>query len=177
MFQAVGWIRRRSDLPVLRIAVSVYDGADHLHHQGNDRGHERMRVGMDYEVFKNELKNYKKYQLSLIETEQIIDDIIYQYAGVRGIRYDKIPMSFNDGLAADQREKLYKALSKPQKDYDITKKMIERIESNLNRLDHDMRMACVLLFCEGYTYEKTGEIFGYSGHGLWQRVRKAIEKI
>ena len=132
---------------------------------------------MKYQVFKNELRCYPEYKRTLKDAEERIDDIIYQFAGVKGISYDRIPMTFSEDLAIEQREKMMRALAEPQKEYDHALRMIERIENNLSKLDSKMRVICIALFCDGYTYEHMGNIYGYSARGLWKKVKKEIEKI
>ena len=134
-------------------------------------------LAMKYQVFKNELRCYRDYKKTMHDAQERIDDIIYQYAGVRGISYDKITMSFNENLAIEQRERMFKALTEPQKEYDHAQRMVERIENNLSKLDSKMRVICMALFCDGYSYEHMGNIYGYSARGLWKKVKKEIEKI
>ena len=132
---------------------------------------------MDYEIFKNETKNYLKYKKRLVEVKEEIDDIFYKYMGVHGVRYDKIPGSFNEDLAIEMRDKMMRELKKPEKELKHLESMISHIEENLNKLNPTTQRMCIMLFCKGYTFETLGEIYGYSGHGLWKRMKKEIEKI
>lgn len=132
---------------------------------------------MDYEVFVNECRSYKKY---LDSKEKIIDQIeliIYEMTGVKGIRYDKQPMSFNASLSEELRNKLSERLDEKEKELDRTQMKIDDIERNLKRLPEDIKDLCIMLFVEKKTFQDAGKTIGYSDGGLWYRIKKEVEKI
>lgn len=132
---------------------------------------------MDYEIFKNETKNYLKYKKRLIEVKEEIDDIFYKYTGVKGVRYDKIHTSYNEDLAIEVWDRMQRELKAPEREQKHLEDMISHIEENLNKLSPSMQRIVVLVFCKGYTFERLGEKMGYSGHGLWKKVKREIERI
>lgn len=123
----------------------------------------------------------KSYEESLEDIERQIDDICYQYMGVRAISYDKEPVSFNENIAIEIREQMMEALEEPQKQLDFTQLAINQLKpvvmNNLEKLPTDIQKATKMLFWEHKTYEQVGREIGYSDHGIWLRVRREIEKI
>lgn len=136
---------------------------------------------MKYEMFVLQMKMLKQYKESKEDIEREIDDIVYQYCGVKAIRYDKQRYSFNQELSLETQERLYRALDEPQRQLDFTIIAIEQlepiVEENLNKLPNDVQKAIKLLVWEKMSYHDVGKIIGYSDHGLWKRIRKEVEKI
>ena len=132
---------------------------------------------MDYEIFKNETKNYLKYKKRLIEVKEEIDDIFYKYTGVKGVRYDKIHTSYNEDLAIEVWDRMQRELKQPEREQKHLEDMISHIEENLNKLSPSMQRIVVLVFCKGYTFERIGEKLGYTKVAIYLKVRRAIEKI
>lgn len=136
-----------------------------------------MDAGMEYKRFKNELSNYRSYQKSLIKIDEEIENIIYEMTGVKAIRYDKQPLSFNPELSADMRDKLSKRLEEKESEKDHTLMKLQDIDRNLAKLPDDIKIICTMLFVDNMSFNKVGRIVGYSNNGLWHRIRKEIEKI
>lgn len=134
-------------------------------------------AGMEYKRFKNELSNYRSYQKSLIKIDEEIENIIYEMTGVKAIRYDKQPLSFNPELSADMRDKLSRMLEEKESEKDHTLMKIQDIDRNLAKLPDDIRELCIMLFADGMTFIEVGNRVGYSDNALWHRIRKEIEKI
>lgn len=136
---------------------------------------------MKYDLFVLQMKMLKSYEDSVIDIEQEIDDICYQYLGVRGISYDKQPSTTNEAAQMELRLKLSEALSEPQKQLDFTILAINQLKpvvySNISKLPNEIQRAVKMLFWEHMTYEDVGKEMGYSDHGIWIKVRREIEKI
>lgn len=136
---------------------------------------------MKYDLFVLQMKMLKSYEDSVIDIEQEIDDICYQYLGVRGISYDKQPSTTNEAAQMELRLKLSEALSEPQKQLDFTILAINQLKpvvySNISKLPNEIQRAVKMLFWEHMTYEDVGKEMGYSDHGIWTKVRREIEKI
>lgn len=136
---------------------------------------------MKVELFILQMKMLKQYQDSRKEIEQRIDDLCYQYMGVRGVRYDKQPTSTNEAALMELRLKLSEALVEPERELDFTIYAINQLKplvyGNLNRLPDDVKKACELVFFENKTYYEAGKIMGYSDNGLWQRIRREVKKL
>lgn len=132
---------------------------------------------MEYQTFKNEMLNYNRYKKRQRELEEQIDDIIYQFCGVKAIRYDREPSSYNPYLSEQARLKMSELLEKPQKELDFIKLAINRINENLNKLPKDIQEMARLLFIEGHTLHYVGVINNYSYNGIYQKLKREVEKI
>lgn len=132
---------------------------------------------MEYQTFKNEMLNYKRYKKSINELEQKIDDIIYHYCGVRAIRYDKESVSFNEQISNEMFHKMSEALQEPQKELDFTIRAIQRIEHNLSKLPKEVQEMAKMLYIDRYPLIYVGAAFGYSHNGVYQKIKREVEKI
>ena len=132
---------------------------------------------MNFKVFCRDMRSYKAFKEDIRRLNETIDDILYKYAGVRGIRYDRQPMSFSPELAIDVRQKMLDELSDPQKKLDRAERRVKECEENLAKLPKDVREMCIDLFIEEKTYEAVCMRFGYTSTGLWRKVKREVEKL
>lgn len=132
---------------------------------------------MDYKTFRNEMLNYRKYKSSVREIEEKIDYIVYKYAGVRAIEYDKIPGSHNPNLQEKMLLKMSEELEEPQRELDFTYLAIQHIESKLAKLPEDVREMAIMLFVDNYPLQYVGIKYGYSRSGVHARIKREVEKI
>lgn len=132
---------------------------------------------MDYQRFKNEISNLKAYYRSMVELEEETERLFYELTGVKGLRYDRQPTSYNQQMSESYRLELIEKLEQIEKEKDFTREVIDRYEKQLNRLPDDIRVMVVLLFIEGKTFREVSEMVGYSDHGLYYMIKKEIEKL
>lgn len=132
---------------------------------------------MDYKIFQNELKNYNQYKKSVREIEQKIDDICYKYCGVKGISYERVPSTPNPNLTQAKLIKMSIELEEPQRELDHTLMKIQDIERNLAKLPQKVREMALMLYADGYSYHYVGRLNGYSHNGIYQMMKREIEKI
>lgn len=136
---------------------------------------------MNFSFFTIEMKMYKAYLDSLDTIDKTIDDIIYKYAGVRAIQYDKQRMSFNKDIADETLDRMYQELKKPQKEKDRIEYAIKQLNDivyvNLNNLPDDVRQMCIEVMWNNKSYEKVGDMFGYTASGLRKKMIREVNKI
>ena len=132
---------------------------------------------MDYQTFKNEISNLKAYYRSLDELQRERERLFYDLTGVKGVRFDRQPGSYNQTMAENFRLEMIEQLDELDKEIEFTCQTIKRYESNLDRLPGDVRTLVILLFIKGKTFSEVGHIVGYSDHGIYQKIKKEIEKL
>ena len=132
---------------------------------------------MDYKTFKNEISNLKAYYRSLKEISNEIEKLNYDLAGVKGVRFDRQPASYNPAMRENYRLELIEKIEAAERELDYTQLAVKRYEANLNRLPKEIRHAVKQIFIEGKTFAEVGKNMGYSDHGLHNRIKKEIEKI
>ena len=132
---------------------------------------------MDYQTFKNEISNLKAYYRSLEELQRERERLFYDLTGVKGVRFDRQPGSYNQTMAENFRLEMIEQLDELDKEIEFTCQTIKRYESNLNRLPGDVRTLVILLFIKGKTFSEVGHIVGYSDHGIYHKIKKEIEKL
>lgn len=132
---------------------------------------------MNYDTFKHEVSVLKAYKKSLRQIEEEMEDIIYQYAGVKGIRYDREPSMRNIHLAESVKLKMSEALEEPQREYDFTLMAIQRIERHLSMLPEEVREMCIMHYVDGFPLVYVGDAFGYSPSRVLRIIKSEVEKI
>lgn len=132
---------------------------------------------MDYRVFKNEVSNLKAYYRSKKEIENELEVLWHELSGLKAIRYDKQPTSYNPEMSESYRLELIDRIEKKQKELDYTILAIERYESELERLPSNIREMVEQIFILGKTFAEVGKTIGYSDNGLHYKIKKEVEKI
>lgn len=133
------------------------------------------------ETFLNELRNLNNYKNKLIELEDKLDTLFYDLTGVKAVRYDLVK-----GMSDYQQIELIK-LGKID-EYNIQKEKIEKeitrlmgnisyIESVLNKMDSNIREACIEIYCQKRKYRETCKEHGYSKTGMEYVIKKTILKV
>ena len=131
---------------------------------------------MEYRTFIMNLSNLKRYKESLKNIENDLDLILYDLTGVKGIRYDKLPSSYNPSETAQKQLEMIEIYNEKLKEYDFTVMAIERIESVLKRLPDDLREMVIEKFVDGKSYEELGRKYGYSERGMAKMLEREVEK-
>lgn len=136
---------------------------------------------MKYEIMILQMRMLKNYEENIRHYEQQIDDIIYKFVGVRGIRYDKQSVSFNELIANEKRYLMMKELEVPQKQLDFAINAVNQlkpiVEDNLNKLPKETKQMFIEYAYKRKTYNEIGEMFGYTGNGVWKKMRREIAKL
>lgn len=130
---------------------------------------------MDFNIFKNELMNYTRYQKSLDRLRDRLEQIYYQYGGAKGVSFDRIPGSprEKDALLLEMSEKVEEV----EREMDHTQIKIEDIERNLSKLPEDIRQMCLMLYVNRLPLRYVGELNGYSHTGLRLKIIREVERI
>ncbi len=132
---------------------------------------------MDYKAFKNELENYYKHLKNKDDIESEIEMILYEMTGVKGIRYDKEPSSYNPELSAEKRLELIERKEEKEIELDYTNASIKYIEMKLKKLPEEDRRICLKIISEGVSAEKIRREVGYSKSGIWKRIKRELTGI
>ena len=136
---------------------------------------------MNYNHFILQMKMLKSYRESKEDLKQEIDDIIYQYCGVKGIQYNKEPVTSNPYLTGEKLIMLSEALEEPQRQLEFAEKAIAQLEpivnENLDKLPEQTRDVMIKLLWEKKTFYEIGKEIGYTQGGLWKRIKKEISKL
>lgn len=132
---------------------------------------------MNYEVFKNELKNLKAYYKSKKEIETELEVLWYDLTGVKGVRFDIEHVSYNPSLAEQMKLEMLDKIEEKNKELDYTILAIDRYESNLKALPSEIREWVKQILIEGKTYREMGKKVGYSANGIYQRIKREVERI
>ena len=131
---------------------------------------------MTYEVFTKNLSQLKSYKKMKKELKNDLDIILYDMTGVKGVRYDSIPMSFNPSLSALKSLEMVEKYEDKLREYNWVCMSIEEVEKTLEGMPEDLQTMLKEKFVKGITFEKLGMKYGYSNHGLWCYMKRETEK-
>ena len=132
---------------------------------------------MDYYKFTYEMRLLGRLYESMTDLENEYERIIYEMSGVKGIRYDKEPSSHNPILAESIRSEYSEKLTEIETQIDFTITAIKHYESEFNRLSDEFKPMVEQLFIKGKSFAEVGRNVGYSDNGLYNKVRRYIEKL
>lgn len=132
---------------------------------------------MDYYKFTYEMRLLGRLYKSMTDLENEYERIIYEMSGVKGIRYDKEPSSHNPILAESIRSEYSEKLTEIENQIDKTKIAINQYESDFNQLTDEFKPLIEQLFIQGKSFAEVGKNVGYSDNGLYNKVRRYIEKL
>ena len=136
---------------------------------------------MDYNLFYIQMKMVQRYEKAIVDLNRQIDDIIYKFAGVRAIQYDKQRMTFNKYIADEVLERMYQELKQPQKELDEIQNAMYKIRpmvvDKLLQLPKDVQQMCISIMWQNKTYEYVGERFGYTASGVRKRIVREVNKL
>ena len=132
---------------------------------------------MDYTTFTSEIKLIRSYRRSKKEIETQIDSLWYELSGVKGVNFKKEPSSHNPSLTEIRRLELYDEIEELNRELDFTIEAIKRYERNLNLLPSDIREMVEQIYFKDVPMATVSENAGYSTSGLYNRIRRAVEKI
>ena len=132
---------------------------------------------MNFQIFTREMRSYRYYKDRIPELKEKIDDIYYKYSGVKAIRYDKIPSTPLPNIELILWEQMSRELEEPERQLKKAKDRVRECEENLAKLPKDVQEMCIRLFIEEKTYDIVCFEYGYSKHGLWEKVKREVEKI
>lgn len=132
---------------------------------------------MDYKTLKNELENYYKNLNDIDRIKEEIELILYEMTGVKGIRYDKEPSSFNPQLAAEKRLELIEKKEDKEIELRYLIASTKFIESKLKKLTEEDKNICLRIIAKGISAEKVRHEVGYSKSGLWKRIKRELTGI
>lgn len=130
---------------------------------------------MNFKVFQNEVRNLKQYERSIITLEAKKEDIIYKYGGVHGVSFDRITSTSGDRQGA--LLKMGEELEEIEREIDHTQLKIEDIRRNLSKLPEEIRNLAMLLYYDNLPLRYVGRMVGYSYNGVYQLVKREVEKI
>ena len=132
---------------------------------------------MDYRGSKNELGNYYQNLKHIDELKEEIELILYEMTGVKGIRYDKEPTSYNPELSAEKRLDLIDRKEEKEIELEYMTASVKYIEMKLSKLSKEDKEICLKIISEGVSAEKVRREVGYSKSGIWKRIKRELQGI
>lgn len=136
---------------------------------------------MNYDLFKYQMKMLKLYREYKEDLQNEIEEIIYQYCGVKGIAYDKDASISNPYGNDEKLILLSQKLEEPQKALEVTERAINELEPIVNgyltKLPADIKYVVIEKYWNNKTFEQLGKEVGYSNYGIWARVKKEVLKL
>ena len=105
------------------------------------------------------------------------EDLFYEFYGVHGISFDRIPSSHSAEMDMQKREKFNTLIEQIDLEVKGYQMAIEEYEDTLRRLPKEIQKMVKRKFLDGITYYQLGKEFGYSPTGAMKHIQKEVEKI
>ena len=131
---------------------------------------------MTYAIFTANLRNMREMRRELKKIEDELEVILYDMTGVKGIRYDNTPVSFNPSLSALKQLEGIERYDELLRERNYLQTAIAQTEECMEGMPTRLKSMLIDLYVHGLTYKKAGEKYGYSDYGLWSYVKRETEK-
>ena len=131
---------------------------------------------MDYRTFCIDLENYAENLKRLKKAEDELEVILYDLCGVRGVSYDSIMVHGNPSQKALNWLKLEDKYNAKESEVERYRTAIRNVEQVKKRLPKELWLMLNDKFVKGMTYSALGIKYGYSDHGIWNMMRREVEK-
>jgi len=132
---------------------------------------------MNVETFKKQLSSYRDFKKVLLRVNSEISDVLYELTGVKGVRFDRSPSSYNPNLAETKRLELVDKYNEKLLEKEYIEKGIEFIEYKLSKMEEDDKKIVLAILADNVSYERMGGKVGYSRTGIWSKVQRDLKKI
>lgn len=129
------------------------------------------------DMLKSEIRNYRKYIKYKAELCDAIDSIWYELTGVKGIRYDKEPSSFNKSLTEQRRLALLDKKDWYEAELNRVDMQIRYIDTVLDRIEKEDQELINYVLIEGHTEQEAGDKWYLTNSAVSKRISKILEKV
>lgn len=130
---------------------------------------------MNYKIFVSELRVYKQYVYEINKLKARIEEIEYLEAGVKGVRFDNVPSTFNQSLSEERRLELIEQKAEIEKEVERLEMRKQLVIDEFEKLDTHTKLMCLEIM-NGKTLAQIGEVFGYTESGVMRKLKRGIEK-
>ena len=131
---------------------------------------------MDYRTFTTNLSNYNRYKEDLTKVETELEQIFYLLRGVKGVGYSDNTKSTNESQKALNWLTLDEKYNLKLREKEFILQAISQVENILERMPEELRNMLIKVYVDGWTFRKLGEQYGYSYNGMWQYLRREVER-
>ena len=129
------------------------------------------------EQYKNELKNLEFYKESLQRVNDSLSYAWYELTGVKGIRYDKQPGSYNKEIADKRKYYLIAKIEHQEEEKRRLTANIKYIEDVLKEVkDQEIREAIVNIYVHKKTFRKEAKKHYMSYVTLYNQINKELKE-
>lgn len=130
---------------------------------------------MNYKIFVSELRVYKQYVFEINKLKARIEEIEYLEQGVKGVRFDNVPSTFNPQLSEERRLELIEQKTQLEREVERLEMRKKLVIDEFEKLDTHTRLMCLEIM-NGKTLSQIGEMFGYTESGVMKKLKREIER-
>lgn len=131
---------------------------------------------MNYKIFTFQLKQYAANKEMADKARSELEDILYEMTGVKGVRFDTIPSSYNPHLAELRKLELIEMREEKENELKYLEASIRSVDMIKQRMPRKLWLMCYDKFAKDMTYKAVGQKYGYSDNGLWHLMKREVEK-
>ena len=130
---------------------------------------------MEYSLFMGELKLAMKHIVSIAECKNKKELLYYELSGVKGVRFDREPISHNPELTEELRLELIDKIALLDEEIAMSRKTIKVIKNKIKQLSFDNQRVCLMII-NGLSLGEIGREFSYSKSAIQYRLKKEVEE-
>ncbi len=128
------------------------------------------------EHFKNELRNYEYYKITLNVVNEKLKVVWYELTGVKAIQYDKQPSSPGKKEMTAREINLRKKIDMLEYQKARLENQINYIEDVLGMLDSETRLACLDVYVKKRKIVDVSQELYISPSGLYKQINRNLMK-
>lgn len=128
-------------------------------------------------MLKAEIRSYRKYCRYKVDLLDRLDELWYELTGVKGIRYDKEPTSFNPTITEERRHSLMDKIDYYQSELDRVDRQIRHIDKILDSMDPEDLKIINYFLIEGHQLEEAERKFYLTASGMSRRIDAILLRV
>ena len=132
---------------------------------------------MTVKEFKASFEEYIDYLEAERKIKERIEYLYYELSGVKGIAYDKVPSSFNQGLNDERKLILIEMINTKQAELQYLQAKYHYFSLILKKLEQRDLDLLFRLLIKKQSYESVAKEYDMSASALWKYVEKVIGEI
>lgn len=148
---------------------------------------------MEYKLFNEQLRLARSYLLEIYSYNVRISQLQYDLANVKAIRYDKVPTTPNPSQIEEKRLELIDRIEEIERESKTTENLLKALNRKILKAFKklDPFIIDMVLYQYGLKLNKHGlavngkphtiremcEVYHYSTNGIWQLIKREVEKI
>lgn len=129
------------------------------------------------DMLRAEIRNYRKYVKYKADLLDRLEELWYDLTGVKAIRYDKMPTSFNKSISEEKRLSLLDRIDYYESEVTRVDMQIRYIDSILDRLTKEENELITYVLIEGHTEQEAGDKWYLTNSAISKWITRILDRV